>query len=111
MTTTSLLLENIQNLFIQSSVLSGGKLNSKNSGMETYNGSPKNSLLMIFLILLLLLIKGFIVYLVYNSMMPKLIYSLSSSDRSFEDIQKNFNPITFVESILLVILFQTLFTN
>ena len=107
MTTTTLLLENIKDLFIGSSILTGGK----NMKIDTSNGSSKNNLLMIFLILLLLLIKGFIVYLVYNTMAPKLIYSLSSSNKSFEDIQRNFNPITFVESILLVILFQTLFTN
>ena len=108
MTTTTLLLENIKDLFMQSSVLAGGKISNKN--IDQYN-HPNNNLFMIFLILLLLLIKGFIVYLVYNTLIPKLIYSLSSSGKSFEDIEKNFKTITFVESILLVILFQTLFTN
>jgi hypothetical protein len=108
MTTTAILLENIKDLFMQPSILTGGKISNKN--MDQYN-HPNNNLFMIFLILLLLLIKGFIVYLVYNTLMPKLIYSVASSGKSFEDIEKNFTPITFVESILLVILFQTLFTN
>jgi hypothetical protein len=110
MTTTALLLENIKDLFMQSSVLAGGKVTNKNMNIDHYRG-PNNNLFMIFLILLLLLIKGFIVYLVYNTLVPKLIYSLASSGKSFEDIEKNFKTITFVESVLLVILFQTLFTN
>ena len=109
MTTTALLLQHISELFTPATFLIGGKFPNKNIGPTPSN--PSNNIIMIFLILLLLLIKGFIVYLVYNMMVPKILYSISLSNKSLEDIESNFKEITFMESVLLVILTQTLFTN
>ena len=64
------------------------------------------------LILIVLVIKGFIVYIVYNFLVPKLVHSISSitDPISLENAENNFRKITFGESILLVILFNTLFS-
>ena len=108
MTATTLLVQNIVDLFSMSSIMQGGKMNnSMNSNM--YDGKQKNILMIILMLLILLLIKGLIVYLLYNFMMPKLIYSLSEN-KSLEIIESNFKPISFSESVLLVILTNTLFS-
>jgi cytochrome b subunit of formate dehydrogenase len=109
MTATTLLVQNIVDLFSISSIMQGGKMNnSMNSTM--YDGKQKNILMIILMLLILLLIKGLIVYLLYNFMMPKLIYSLSEN-KSLEIIESNFKTISFTESVLLVILFNVLFSS
>ena len=84
--------------------MSGG---SKN----TLNGVQKPNFFVLMLItLLFILIKGFIVYLAYNLIIPKLIFSVSK-DRTLEDIEENFRPLSYLESIILVILANTLFSS
>lgn len=109
MTATTLLVQNIVDLFSMSSIMQGGKMNNSiNSNI--YDGKQKNILMIILMLLILLLIKGLIVYLLYNFMMPKLIYSLSEN-KSLEIIESNFKTISFTESVLLVILFNVLFSS
>jgi cytochrome b subunit of formate dehydrogenase len=109
MTATTLLVQNIADLFSMSSLMQGGKMNtSMNSSI--YNSKQKNILIIILMLLILLLIKGLIVYLLYNFMMPKLIYSFSEN-KSLEIIESNFKPISFTQSVLLVILFNVLFSS
>jgi cytochrome b subunit of formate dehydrogenase len=107
MSATSLLVQNIAELFSISSVMQGGKMNNS---MSNYDGKQKNILMIILVLLVLLLIKGLIVYLLYNFMVPKIIYSFSEN-KSLEIIESNFKPISFSESVLLVILFNVLFTS
>jgi cytochrome b subunit of formate dehydrogenase len=109
MTTTTLLVQNIADLFSMSSFMQGGKMNNSMNS-STYNSKQKNILMIILILLILLLIKGLIVYLLYNFMMPKLIYSFSEN-KSLEIIESNFKPISFTESVLLVILFNVLFSS
>jgi cytochrome b subunit of formate dehydrogenase len=105
MTVTTLLVKNIAELFSMSSLMQGGKMNSSMN-----NGKQKNIFVIILILLILLLIKGLIVYLLYNFMIPKLIYSFSEN-KSLEIIESNFKPISFSESVLLVILFNVLFSS
>ena len=87
------------------SIMNGGK-----QSIQMTNNVKTPSVISLFLIvLLLLLIKGFIVYTLYNYLVPEIIYSLSN--KSKEDIYNDFKPITFMQSILLVILFNTLFSG
>lgn len=89
------------------SIMNGGKQSIPITNMT--NGVKTPSIFLLFLIaLLLLLIKGFIVYILYNYLVPEIIYSLSN--KSKEDIENDFKPITFMQSVLLVILFNTLFS-
>jgi hypothetical protein len=84
-------------------IMNGGK-----QSMQMSNGVKTSSIFLLFLLaIFLLLIKGFIVYILYNYLVPEIIYSLSN--KSKEDIENDFKPISFIQSILLVILFNTLF--
>jgi len=107
MSATQLLIKNLTELLSSSSSAHIG-------GTNITNGDAKASILLYSLILILIsiLIKGYIVYLLYNFLVPKLIYSLSSSinPRSLEMIENNFKTLTFGECILLVIFFNTLFS-
>jgi len=97
-------------------VMNGGKKAIENSingikgNPSISNGIKFESVLLLFLFaLLLLLIKGYIVYILYNFLVPEIIYSLSN--KSKEEIKNYFKPISFMQSILLVILFNTLFNT
>lgn len=88
-------------------------LNSKNSLMVGGgNGSSPLAtffyLLLFFLIILLL--KSFIVKIAYNHIIPTLIYSVKG-DKSYDEIVKGFNEISYVEALLLVILCSMLFSR
>lgn len=110
MSTTSLLIQNMTELFtLSSSMMDGGKLN-KNMNNVMYESKQKNILIIILSIIVFILIKGLIVYLLYNFMMPKLIYSLSEN-KSLEIIESNFKTLTFSESVLLAILANVLFSS
>jgi hypothetical protein len=100
----NLIFETIVNkLSSKSNNMYGGKIN------QIQNNQTNNTFFITFLIIiLLLLLKGYIVYLIYNTLMPKLIYFYS--DKSLEEIQNNFREISFGESIMLVILTNTLFS-
>ena len=103
---TSFLIQNISELFTISSMMEGGKMN-KNS--INYYDKQRNVLMSFLLVLFVILLKGIIVYFLYNFMVPKIIYSLSEN-KTLETIESNFKPISFSESILLVILTNTLFS-
>jgi hypothetical protein len=107
----SLLIQNISELFTISTQLTGGKFNKNNLQYDNFNytNKQKNVFLSLIMILIAILLKGFIVYLLYNFIAPKIIYSLSEN-KSLEIIESNFKPISFSDSILLVILTNTLFT-
>jgi len=76
-------------------------------------GSMKNkgdTQIMIFMLALIsIFIKGLIVYLGYNLLMPKLIFSVAGAGKTLEDIENNFRPLSYWESVILVILTNTLF--
>jgi len=73
----------------------------------TSNGTSFFELLLIFLVVLL--IKGFIVYVLYNNLMPQIIASFSGKD--INKVMEDFRELNYMESILLVILLNTLFSN
>ena len=102
---TNLLIQNMAELFSVSSIMKGGRSDNMNSYMSKQN----NFLVSILMILLLILIKGCIIFLLYNFLVPKIIYSLSEN-RSLEIIESNFKTLSFSESILLVIFTNTLFS-
>ncbi len=59
-------------------------------------------------LMIMLLIKGYIVYLLYNMLIPQLIYSFSE-DKTLEEIESDFKPICYMNAVLLVIFFNALF--
>jgi hypothetical protein len=100
---SNLLIQNIAELFTMSSTMNGGR--SNNIG---YTSKQNNVLVILSMTLFFILIKGLIVYLLYNFMVPKIMYSLSDG-KSLETIESNFKTLSFSESVLLVILANTLF--
>ena len=107
MTVSSLLIKNIATFLNSDQIMKGGKMN--NSIVSSQGNKKSNVFLIMIITFIYIIIKGFIVYILYNMLVPRLIYSLSK-DRSVEDVQNNFKPITYIESILIVILFNTLFS-
>ena len=99
MSTSSLLIQNISELFTMSSFMTGGKLNRN---VDQFTNKKNNVLFMLFTILLMLLLKGLIVFIIYNFLTPKLMESVS--------INNSFKEISFPEALLMVILFNTLFS-
>jgi hypothetical protein len=84
-----------------------GNSNKMYGGNMKYKGDTQ---IMIFMLSLIsIFIKGLIVYLGYNLLMPKLMYSVAGPNKSLEDIENNFRPLNYWESIILVILTNTLF--
>lgn len=107
MTNTGVLIQNIAELFAMRTVMTGGT--EKNLPFNNAYTNKSNITLMVLLgTLIAILIKGLIVYLLYNFMVPKIIYSLSEN-KSLEIIESNFKTLSYSESILLVILTNTLF--
>ena len=108
---TTFLIQNIAELYTMSSFMEGGKLNKNNRYIDNinYTNKQQNILISLIMILIAILLKGVIVYLLYNFIVPKIIYSLSEN-KSLEIIESNFKPISFSESVLLVILTNTLFS-
>jgi hypothetical protein len=81
---------------------------------KMYGGSPmKNkgdTQIMIFMLALIsIFIKGLIVYLGYNLLMPKLMFSVAGAGKTLENIENNFRPLNYWECVILVILTNTLF--
>jgi hypothetical protein len=64
---------------------------------------------MFIIILISIFIKGLIVYLGYNLLMPKLMFSVAGAGKTLEDIENNFRPLNYWESVILLILTNTLF--
>ena len=100
----NLLVTNIVDTLTYSSLsMVGGKINQ--------NYSSKNNFFSVILILfILLLIKGYIIYILYNNLVPKIIYSLSDK-KSLDYIEDNFKELSYIESIMLVIFANTLFSS
>ena len=86
---------------------------TENNNKMYGGGNMKNkgdTQIMIFMLALIsIFIKGLIVYLGYNLLMPKLMFSVSGAGKTLEDIENNFRPLTYWESVILVILTNTLF--
>ena len=61
-----------------------------------------DSLQFLLVILMVFLIKAFLVQWSYNWIMPKLIYNINGK-------QDNFRQLSYMESIIVVILFNNLF--
>jgi len=81
--------------------------NKMYGGHMKYKGDTQ---IMIFMLALIsIFIKGLIVYLGYNLLMPKLMYSVAGPNKSLQDIENNFRPLNYWESVILVILTNTLF--
>lgn len=110
MTITTTLVQNIADLINNNSnTMNGGKFNNTNSNSFSQNKN-KNFFVMLLVTLLFLLLKGLIVYLTFNFMAPKLIHSLVKPNDTIEHIEANFKKISYTDSILFVILFNTLFS-
>lgn len=73
--------------------------------------SKQDSSGMVFLLALIaIFIKGLIVYLGYNLLIPKLMYSLNvHPGKTLADYENNFRPLNYWECVVLVILTNTLF--
>ncbi len=69
---------------------------------------PISIFALLFTLLIILLIKGYIVYLLYNMLIPELIYSFSK-DKSLEEIEDEFKPISYINAVMLVIFCNALF--
>jgi hypothetical protein len=100
-----LLTQTIAELSCTNQQLGGAKNSSSSQGVN----KMQFTLTTFFLILLGIFIKGLIVYLGYNLIMPKLMYSVGSGNKSLAEIEANFRPLNYVESVILVILTNTLF--
>jgi hypothetical protein len=110
MSMTSLLVENFVSAItpeqITSVVMKGGVKEIQKAPL----GSTKFFILLIIFIIIIL-IKSYIVYLGYNFIVPRLMYSLAQEKRmTLEEIQQKFRPITFTEAIVLTIFANTLFS-
>jgi hypothetical protein len=108
MTITTTLVQNIADIIQNNNNnMMGGRLNNSNHFSQNKH---KNFFIMLAVTLLFLLLKGLIVYLTFNFMAPKLIHSLVKPNDSPEHIEANFKQISYTDSILFVILFNTLFS-
>lgn len=102
------LIENMVDMLVYSNIMYGG--GNKNGMVSPYESKQKNILFTILILLFVLLINGLIIYLLYNMLVPKIMYSLSEN-KSLDIIEANFKPITYMESVLLVIFTKTLFSS
>ena len=109
MTSTGFLLQNITELFSYSSLMKGGSDNLNKTLKVNASNNQKNLFIYFIFIIFMLLLKGFIVYLSYNFIIPKIMYSISKNE-TLENIELNFKPLTYSESLLLVVLTNTLFS-
>ena len=67
------------------------------------NKMKVNSLNLFFMMVFIFLIKAWLVQWSYNSIMPKLIYNMGNQT-------KDFRKLSYMESIIVVILFNNLFS-
>lgn len=105
MTLSTMVVENFIQTFFRSPYPMTG-------GMKNTEVSSGKFIFLLITFLILILIKAFIVYLGYNYMAPRIMYSLSiEKNMTLEQIQSRFHPITFVESVIFVILMNTLFSS
>lgn len=83
-------------------ILVGGGIIPKTVLMD----SSALSIQIILIAFLAIVIKGFLVMVTYNWMAPKLIYNVKN-----EFNIKDFRPLNFWEAILVIILFNNLFSR
>ena len=83
--------------------------NNKMYGGANMKSKGDTQIMIFMLALISIFIKGLIVYLGYNLLMPKLMFSVAGAGKTLEDIENNFRPLTYWESVILVILTNTLF--
>ncbi len=109
MTLTSLLVEN----FVSS--ISSNDINTKMVGGAAFNKNVSKSsgfFTLLLVVLFILLIKAVIVYIGYNFIVPRIIYSLSQEpNKSLDKIEANFKKITYLEALILSIFVSTLFSS
>ena len=85
-----------------------GNTNKMHGGSSMKNKGDTQ--IMIFMLALIsIFIKGLIVYLGYNLLMPKLMFSVAGAGKTLENIENNFRPLNYWECVILVILTNTLF--
>ena len=82
---------------------------NKMSGGGNMKHKGDTQIMIFMLALISIFIKGLIVYLGYNLLIPKLMFSVGGAGKTLEDIENNFRPLTYWESVILVILTNTLF--
>lgn len=104
MTMTSLLAENFVNSVISKTNMTGGV---RGMGQES---SPARFFALLLVFLIIILIKSYIIYLGFNYIMPRIIFSLNQDKTSSpQEVMSKFRPITFIEAIILTIFTNTLF--
>ena len=74
------------------------------NGLVKINKLKIDSLQFFLVILVVFLIKSWLVQWSYNTIMPKLISNMTGTDR-------NFRRLTYLEAIVVVILFNNLFNR
>ena len=72
-------------------------------GFVKGNKMKINSMNLFFMMVLIFLIKAWLVQWSYNYIMPKLIYNMTGQT-------KDFRKLSYMESIIVVILFNNLFS-
>lgn len=104
MTMTSLLAENFVNSMMHSSKAMTGGVRGMGEG-----SSIGRFFALLFVFLIIILIKSYIIYLGYNYIMPRVIFSLNQDKSSTpQEVMSRFRPITFIEAIILTIFANTL---
>lgn len=111
MTLTSFVVKNLMNSIdsgVSSESIKFGGLKS-----STVSQQPKGSMwILLVVVFIIILIKAFIVYLGYNFIVPKIMFSISQDPhKSMEKIEANFRKITYIEAIILSIFVSTLFSS
>ena len=74
------------------------------NGFVKGNKMKINSLSLFLMVVLVFFIKVFLVQWSYNRIFPVLRYNMTGNN-------KDFRPLTFIESIIVVILFNNLFSR
>ena len=111
MSMTSLLVENFVSAItpeqITSVVMKGGV-----KEIQKVPVGSSRFFILLLVIIIIIFIKSYIVYLGYNFMVPRLMYSLAQEKRmTLEEIEHKFRPITYVEAVVLTIFANTLFSS
>ena len=75
------------------------------NGFVKGNKMKINSLSLFLMVILVFFIKAFLVQWSYNRIFPILRYNMTGNST------KDFRPLTFIESIIVVILFNNLFSR
>ncbi len=112
MTLTSYVVKSFFDHYATGNIMTGGGSTPSRISPSLAGVAKPNFFVIIFSLIIIILIKAFIVYLGYNYLMPKLIYSLSQDkNKNQEVIENNFKQITYVEAIVFSIFSSVLFSN